>query len=285
MFLLKGIKESIESIPEKNIGFIKESIGFIERYWFNKSIRGEKMKNKEKNSENKSRYIRISYTLTEDTPVHPDLTKITITPKNQIKEGDSYNTSVITAENHSGTHVDGPAHFLRDGRPIYTYDPNELVFHQPLVVNCPKEPDGLIVQEDLAPAFGEIDEKELDFDCILIRTGFSEYRETGTDMYLTKNPGVSPEVAYYLRQKLPKLRCLAIDTVSMSRFGRMQEMIDLHQTAFKTQEDLGQPLVFVEDLDLRPIHEGMTLEEVLVIPWQVGGIDSAPCTVLVKIRE
>ncbi len=235
-------------------------------------------------SGNDSRYLRISYNLTEDTPVHPDLTRIKITPKNQIKDGEDYNTSVITVENHSGTHVDAPAHFLKNGRPIFTYDPNELAFHKPLVLDCPKKPDEIIDPEDLAPKFEEFEENALDFDCVLIRTGFGKYREKGPEMYLTKNPGVAPETAYYLRLKLPKLRCLAIDTVSMSRYGRMQEMIDLHQTAFRTQEDLGKPLLFVEDLDLRPIQRDMILDEVMVIPWQVEGIDSAPCTVLVKIR-
>ncbi len=243
------------------------------------------MENKENDSGNDSKYIRISYSLTEDTPVHPDLAKITITPKNQIKEGDDYNTSVITAENHSGTHVDAPAHFLKDGRPIYTYDPNELTFKKPLVVDCPKTSDELIHEEDLSPALKHYTLDNLDFDCILIRTGFGKYHDTDTLKYLTKNPGISPEAVFYLRSKLPKLACLAIDTVSMSRYGRMEEMIRVHQTAFSTREGLGKPLLFVEDLNIESIPRAGILEEVMVIPWQVGGIDSAPCTVLVKIKS
>lgn len=242
------------------------------------------MENNDNKSGNDSRYLRLSYNLTEDTPVHPDLTKIKITPKTQINEGADYNTSVITVENHSGTHVDAPAHFLKNGRPIFTYDPNELIFHKPIVFECPKKPDEIINPEDLAPLLGNFEGHDLDFDCVLIRTGFGKYREKDPEMYLTKNPGVAPETAHYLRLKLPKLRCLAIDTVSMSRYGRMQEMIDLHQTAFRTQEDMDKPLLFVEDLNLRAIEHGMILDELMVIPWQVEGIDSAPCTVLVKIR-
>jgi arylformamidase len=242
------------------------------------------MENDDNKSWNNSRYLRISYNLTEDTPVHPDLTNIKITPKTQIKEGADYNTSVITVENHSGTHVDAPAHFLKNGRPIFTYGPNELIFHKPIVLDCPKKPDEIINPEDLAPLLGNFEDNDLNFDCVLIRTGFGKYREKDPEIYLTKNPGVAPETAHYIRLKLPQLRCLAIDTVSMSRYGRMQEMIDLHQTAFRTQEDLGKPLLFVEDLNLRPIEQGMILDEMMVIPWQVERIDSAPCTVLVKIR-
>jgi len=244
------------------------------------------MENEENASGNDSRYLRISYNLTEETPVHPDLAKITITPKNRIKEGDDYNTSVITVENHSGTHVDAPAHFTKDGRPIFTYDPYELTFLWPVIVDCPKKPDELIMEEDISLALNQYNKEDiLRFDCVLIRTGFSKYRETDTEKYLTKNPGISPEAVSYLRSKLPKLACLAIDTVSMSRYGRMEEMIRVHQTAFKTEDGLGKPLLFVEDLNLQPIQKEMILEEFMVIPWQVEGIDSAPCTVLVKIRS
>lgn len=243
------------------------------------------MENEENNSGNDSRYLRISYNLTEDTPVHPDLAKITITPKNQIKEGDDYNTSVITVENHSGTHVDAPAHFTKDGRPIFAYDPNELTFHRPVIVDCPKNADELIREEDISPALKQYNKKDiLGIDCVLIHTGFGKYRETDTEKYLTKNPGISPEAVSYLRSQLPELACLAIDTVSMSRYGRMEEMIRVHQTAFRKEENLGKPLLFVEDLNLQTLQKEMVLEEVLVIPWQVEGIDSAPCTVLVKIR-
>jgi kynurenine formamidase len=243
------------------------------------------MVNDEKNNGKDYQYVRVSYNLTNKTPVHPDLTKITITPKTQIVKGDDYNTSVITVENHSGTHVDAPAHFLRNGRPIYTYAPDELIFHKVLLMDCPKKPDALLNKEDFCTALEHFETEQLDFDCILIRTGFGKYRATDPEKYLTKNPGISSEAVSYLRGKLPKLRCLAIDTVSMSRYGRMREMIDVHQTAFQENAEFGKPLLFVEDLSLQSIQNTMILEEIMIIPWQVNGIDSAPCTVLAKIKS
>lgn len=250
-----------------------------------KTTIGDQMVNDEKNNGQDYQYIRISYNLTSHTPVHPDLTPITITPKTQITQGDDYNTSIITVENHSGTHVDAPAHFLKDGRPIYTYGPDELIFHKVLLMDCPKTPDELINKEDFPTALEQFEtEQQLDIDCILIRTGFGKYRETYPEKYLTKNPGISPEAVSYIRGKLPKLRCLAIDTVSMSRYGRMAEMIKVHQIAFQKNADFGKPLLFVEDLGLQSLENTMILEKIMIIPWQVEGIDSAPCTVLAKIK-
>lgn len=238
-----------------------------------------------KNTSNRSKYIRISYTLTSNTPLHPDLKKLRIYPKNQILTGDFYNTSIIEVENHSGTHVDAPAHFLNDGRIISDYDPNELVFSHPLILGCPKKPDELINEQDVSCLLSKNEKLIENIDCLILRTGFWAHHDENAEIYATQNPGISPDTIIYLRCQLPNLACLAIDTISMSRYGRKKEAIEVHQNAFKMLPSLGKPLVLVEDLDLRLVGEKSELEEVLVIPWQVGNIDSAPCTVLAKINN
>jgi len=80
----------------------------------------EEIKNK---TEGFGRLLRLSYTLQEDSPVHRGLKKLEITPVNQISDGDDYNTYYIALENHCGTHVDSPAHFLEGGRKISEYQP------------------------------------------------------------------------------------------------------------------------------------------------------------------
>ncbi len=241
--------------------------------------------NKINKSPKTSKYIRLSYTLSSKTPLHPDLKKLKIYPKNQILTGDSYNTSVIEVENHSGTHIDAPAHFLKDGRLISDYDPNELVFSHPLIFDCPKNPDEMVNERDIVNFLRNNNSEIDEIDCLIIRTGFWTLHDENYEIYATQNPGLSPEAVIYLRRELPNLACLGIDAISMSRFGRKQEAIDVHQNAFKNLSSLGKPLVFVEDLDLRYVGENSQLEQVLVIPWQVGKIDSAPCTVLALIKQ
>jgi kynurenine formamidase len=248
-------------------------------------MENENSENTSKHVDNTSKYIRLSYPLTEESAIHPDLLRVRITPKNQMSQGDAYNTSIITAENHSGTHVDGPAHFLKGGRPIFEYDPDELSFQKPVVLNCPKNPDELVNAEDVSHALERYENSIQHVDCVLIRTGFGKYHESDVEIYVRKNPGISPEAVFYLRKNLPELACIGIDVVSMSRFGRVKEAVDVHQTGSRTMEGFGKPLIFVEDLNLRTLQEDLKLEEVLVIPWQVGGIDSAPCTVLARVKS
>jgi arylformamidase len=112
------------------------------------------------------RLLRLSYTLKENSPVHIGLKKLGITPVNQISYGDDYNTYYINLENHCGTHVDAPAHFLEGGRKIYEYQPDELRFRNPLIFDCFKNPGEIINDNDVS----KIELKH--YDSIFIRTGF-----------------------------------------------------------------------------------------------------------------
>jgi kynurenine formamidase len=223
------------------------------------------------------KYQTISYPLAHQSPVHKGLLKPTIKAHSQIKEGKKYNSYLIHVENHSGTHVDAPAHFLPQGKKIGDYLPEELIFSHPLVLDCPKEDYELITRDDLRTV-------NLDrVDCLLFRTGFGKYRKKDTERYLTQNPGVSPEVVNFLRENYPSIRCLGMDTISISSYHREDLGIQAHLNAFL--EGSGEPILLVEDLNLEALGDVDLVEEVLVIPWQIDGVDSAPCTVLAGLKS
>ncbi|MCK9170146.1 MAG: cyclase family protein [Treponema sp.] len=222
-----------------------------------------------------SHFIRLSYTLTEDTVFHPVLSGLKITPRNRISSGSDYNTSVISIENHCGTHVDAPAHFIDGEKTISEFNADDLVFYKPVYINCPKGPDELITPDDLK-AIPE------DCDCILINTDFAGFKNTDTEKYLKHNPALSPEASLYLREKHPSVGCVGIDSVSMARYGRPEEAVKVHQTAFKQNKNWGRSIFFVEEMDLSRINADTPVTMVQVIPWQIAGIDSAPCTVLAQ---
>jgi len=50
-------------------------------------------------------------------------------------------------------------------------------------------------------------------------------------------------------------------------------------------EELGEPLLLVEDMNFENIENPHSIEKVIVVPWQIKGIDSAPCTVMAKIKK
>jgi Predicted metal-dependent hydrolase len=222
-------------------------------------------------------YITLSYALEETSPVHIGLKEPEITHNNQIVDGKGYNTYLITVENHSGTHVDAPGHFLEDGKIISDYKLDELVFNSPIIVDVLKGPNELVKIWDVS----KIDFN--DADCILFRTGFEKFHEDDPEKYLTQNPGISPEVVYFIRKNLRNVRCIGIDCVSMSSYQNPESGKEAHVNAFKKSKDFGEPLLLIEDMKLDSVKDE-DLEGIIVVPWQIKGIDSAPCTVLAEVK-
>lgn len=219
-------------------------------------------------------YRLLSYIIDENSPFYIGTTKPVIAPNKQISSGSSYNTYIITIENHCGTHVDAPAHFIPTGRRISDYNLDEFTFNHPLILDCPQDPGEIITVDDLSEVPME------GVDCLFLRTGFGKYREGDVDIYLSQNPGISPDAIGWLRKNFKSIRCLGMDSISISSFGNEKLGIKTHLAAFNADKGLGKPLLLVEDLKLDNISQKDAVKSIIILPWQIGLIDSAPCTVL-----
>ena len=158
------------------------------------------------------RYVTLSYMLEENSPVHIGLKKLDIVPNNQISRGDGYNSYLISVENHSGTHIDAPGHFLENGKIISDYSPDELIFKHPLILDVPKDQNELIELQDVL----EVNLNQV--DCLFFRTGFEKFHDRDPEKYLTQNPGISPEVIYWIRKNFQDIHCIGMDCVSISSY-------------------------------------------------------------------
>lgn len=233
-------------------------------------------------------FIYLSYALSENSPVYKGLNNVSLSHKNSIQEN-GYNTYIISIENHSGTHVDAPAHFLDDGKTISEYNLHDLIFDRVMVVDIPRNNGKQISIEDLQKlrkrinrGIGEYHKLE-ETDFLIIRTGFHKYRQKEPEKYLTQNPGLDSDLIDYLRKNFPSIRAIGIDCISISSFGNPDIAIKTHQNAFIVDKNYGEPLLLVEDMDLRFITPENQIKKLFLMPWQIKGVDSVPCTVMVEI--
>ena len=237
-------------------------------YDINNRFQGDKMKN-----------VQLSYLIDNDSPYYLGTTKPSIKPNNQIKKGDDYNTFNLSVGNHCGTHVDAPKHFIDKSKGISDYDIEELIFNEPLVLERPKGSNELLEVNDLS----DLDLKG--YDCILFRTGFGKYRDEDRDKYLTQNPGISLETIQWLREYHKNIRCLGIDSISISRYGDDDYAKKTHLAAFIDDDNYGKPLLLIEDMNLTRIPKTKnSLNKLVIVPWNIKGIDSAPCNVIATIK-
>ncbi len=218
-------------------------------------------------------FFTLSHMIDSDSPVHIALKKPEIVQSSSISGGDGYNSYIVTLENHTGTHVDAPGHFLEGGRIISDYSTSELLFKSPMILDVPKKQNELIELKDII---------EMDFNgvnCIFFRTGFELFREKFPDKYLTENPGISPDVVLWIRKNFPDVRCLGIDSISISGYKKPELGEKAHLNAFEVYENMGEPLLLIEDMKLNNV-KNEDLGIIIVVPWYIGGVDSAPCMVL-----
>ena len=115
-------------------------------------------------------------------------------------------------------------------------------------------------------------------------TGFEKFHDNDPEKYLTQNPGISPEVVYWIRKNFKNVRCIGIDSISMSSYQNPKSGKEAHLNAFKKNKEFGEPLLLIEDMKLNNV-KNEDLESIVIVPWQIKGVDSAPCTVLAKTHE
>ncbi len=224
-------------------------------------------------------YESLSYDLHQDSLVHPALKKPEIRQKSHLnKEG--YETYIIIIENHSSTHVDAPAHFLKGGKTISDYPAEEMVFHHPVLVESFKKCDEDLKIRDLK----KIDQESLEkADILLFKTSFHRYRKNNPEIYLKHNPGISTKLIEYLRENYQSLRALGIDSVSISGYQKPEIAPETHIKAFIKKEEYGGPLLLIEDLNLKRLNSQSIIKRIIISPWRIKGIDSAPCEVLAEL--
>ena len=216
----------------------------------------------------KGNAIFLSYSLSQDTPLYGNGEGIHFTSNKEIEKGDSCNTMNLSLPNHSGTHIDFPYHFNPEGKTINDYPAEYWQFdHVETIDLSGKVDDSQIIGPDFFSGLGN-----LATELLLIKTGYGIYRST--DRYTLTAPGLSADLARFLRKKFSKLRCVGMDLISVSSYANREEGRKAH-CAF-LDPDKGEPILLIEDMKL---DTDSNINKVIVAPLLIDKTDGAPCTV------
>jgi kynurenine formamidase len=219
--------------------------------------------------------LNLSYTLSSTTPFYSGLEKPSIERLYDLSRGDACNSFYFRASNHCGTHVDAPWHFNPHGRKIAEYDANELVFEHPAILDAPTDSGSLIGPAELKWASS----LRPDADIVLVRTGFSRHR-SDERTYIEQAPGFSRAGAECLLRAFPGLRAVAMDIPSLSAWNHMEEGAEAHRVLLGCDGYSDRAVLLIEDARLPA--DLKTPSRVILAPWMIEGLDSAPCTLLAE---
>ena len=170
------------------------------------------------------------------------------------------NTSFLDVFLHTGSHVDTAYHVSADGFRLGAFSIEEFVFERPVLLEIPKSDEETIGVADLKPHANALAEADL----LLVYSGFSKYRSSDPERYMTKQPGFSPEAAEYL-VALSRLRCAGGDFMGIENIpaGRASDPPFPTHRAFLLS---GKKFLVLEDPNLAPLV-GKKLRRAYIVPF------------------
>ena len=219
----------------------------------------------------------LSYPLAEGAPVWPGNPPAARTEVfSSIARGELANMTVIHLFSHSGTHLDAPKHFNDDGPAAVDVPLERFIFFEPLVVEVPKPDGGMIQRGELEPYAEQLAAADL----VLLRTGWSEIRDSDPERYSNENPMLHPEGARYLMEGFPNIRGLAIDTPSVGAPNHIPETVETHQILTGVGRMDGRYIIILEDLRIDP--DLGQASRIYAWPLFIEESDGSPCTIVAE---
>jgi len=119
-----------------------------------------------------SKWIQLSYPLSEATPSYGNGRSLEIVFEKSIDKGDSCNTSVFTMPNHLGTHIDAPFHFDQYGKSITDFAVDFWIINFAYLVNIEVNRENPLI-DDVSIDWGIIPNN---IELLLLKTGYCHQR-------------------------------------------------------------------------------------------------------------
>lgn len=224
-----------------------------------------------------SNWIWLSHPLENRTPSYGDSGRFIQGSIKSIKQGDYCNTSWWKFPNHLGTHIDLPLHFFENAPSIDNYLPEFWQFRKVAIAHCHIISEGRWIETDdlhrKIPSSVEI---------LLVQTGFERFR--GKRQYWEDGPGLSPDIAEWLRKERPSVRVVGMDFISTSRWRDRRKGKKAH-LAFLDPNQQGKPIPLIEDMKMEELQPTVTIKHLYVAPLRVCDADGTPCTILAEIQN
>lgn len=175
-----------------------------------------------------------------------------------FEQGAAYNLTRLDMSAHTGTHMDAPLHFLRDGRAIDTLPPDVMIGPARVVHATGDAIHASDVPDDLAPGAR-----------VLFRTRNSDWEMFAGTFF--------EDFVYLARdaaEKLVEARAALVGIDALSVSGYHEDPSDTHRLL------LGAGVWILEGVCLRGVEPGEY--ELVCLPLRIEGADGAPARALIR---
>ncbi|AFS81721.1 cyclase family protein [Candidatus Nitrosopumilus koreensis AR1] len=152
--------------------------------------------------------IDLTLTISKSIPSFPGSPKPQFIFWSNIKE-DGYNLELLFLSSHTGTHLDAPFHFVKNGIKIDQI-PLDRLMRQAILVKLKKSKNSPITKSEILQ-FEKKNGNIPNNSSVFFFTGWQKNLKNNN--YFTENPGLALSAAKYLVQK--KINLVGIDSPSI----------------------------------------------------------------------
>jgi len=149
--------------------------------------------------------IDLTLTISQSIPTFPGSPKTQFILWSTLKE-DGYNLELLFLSSHTGTHLDAPYHFVKNGAKIHQIPLNRLLGNG-ILIKIKKERNQAITKNDIV-SFERKNGNIQKHSSIIFHTEWQ--KNLNTDFYFINNPGLSESAATYLVSK--EINLVGIDS-------------------------------------------------------------------------
>jgi len=204
--------------------------------------------------------IDLTLTISESIPSFPGSPKPQFIHWSNLKEN-GYNLELLFLSSHTGTHLDAPYHFAKNGVKIDQI-PLDRLLGKAILIKLQKKKNTSITKSDII-LFEKNNYKIPNHSSIFFYTGWQ--KNLKNDNYFTENPGLDISSAKYLTSK--KVNLIGIDSPS----------IDLGQnTSFNVHNILSKNNILIVE-NLTNLNKIITKEfNFIILPLKLKDATGSP---------
>jgi len=217
--------------------------------------------------------VYLSYHLSPTTPSYGGGDRPSVIHESSERADHTISMTKINTSLHTGTHIDFPKHFFLQGKTADEYSPEFWFFENPLLIEI--SPESLLIKDELIEKI--LKEANSRTDLILIKTGACTQRDKSS--YYEENYGIESSAADIIRENMPNVRAIGIDSISVSSYKNREEGRKAHLAFLKPES----PILIIEDMDLNNISCTDEIKRVILMPVLTAGADAAQCTIIGEI--
>lgn len=201
----------------------------------------------------------ISVRIRPDMPTWPGDPPVSLEKISSLENGDDANISLLKMCVHTGTHIDAPNHFLKNGKTIEDLSMDAFI-GQALVMEI--EPKAEVITEPLLkshPDFHLLQKSKR----VLFKTRNSELWHTHPDAFQPDYVGIDSSGAMLLARL--NLLLIGVDYLSIANYT---------ETNLPHQVLLSQGIVLLEGIDLSSVPSGSY--HLICLPLKIADCEGAP---------